>query len=40
MVENITYHLPVSIGANGAVVHIPHYRGALVAIEKGWKTVG
>lgn len=36
---NITYHLPVSIGANGAVVHIPHYRGALVAVEKdgnGW----
>ena len=37
---NITYHLPVSIGANGAVVHIPHYRGALVAIEKNGKRLG
>lgn len=37
---NITYHLPVSIGANGAVVHIPHYRGALVAIEKDGKRLG
>ena len=37
---NITYHLPVSIGANGAVVHIPHYRGALVAVEKDGKRLG
>ncbi len=37
---NITYHLPVSVGEKGARIHLPHYRGALVAVEKDGVRLG
>lgn len=37
---NITYHLPLPEQAEQVSVHIPHYRGAMVALSQGGKRLG